>query len=586
MAFPEGFVEEVRRAADIVRVISDHMPLKKMGSSWKGLCPFHEEKTPSFNVRQEPPVFHCFGCGEGGDVFKFLMLREKMSFPETLETLARQFGVPIPEGRFEAGPDRKERDALLALLEAATAHFTRTLQTAPGQVAREYLLGRGFANETLERIRAGAARDSWDDLLGALRGRYSATALQKAGLVLPRKSGEGHYDRFRNRAVFPILNEGGKVVAFGARSLDGSEPKYLNSPESPVYHKGRVLYGLSWAREAIRREKRVVLMEGYLDVARALECGVEEAVATCGTALTPSHGRLLRRFADTVCVNFDQDEAGQRAARKSLEVLLGEGLRVRVVELPEGHDPDSFLRAEGGDAYRRRLEEAPEALEWLMRRAEEAHDVSSPEGKARFLGALLPVLVRVDSAVERSAWLSRSVERARLDEAAAREELRRALGGRGTGGAGVAEAARRAAAPKKATALLPAERWLLALIVTGAEGIDEAFAELGEADIDGLRTAPLLRAAKALWRREQPVTMASLTSEVGDDAAGRLLSEIAVEGVPGEGLSAKECVKEIRRQPLKARMADVQKRLQGAEGESVEALLNEKTRLVREIAGL
>jgi DNA primase len=586
MAFPEGFVEEVRRAADIVRVISDHMPLKKMGSSWKGLCPFHEEKTPSFNVRQEPPVFHCFGCGEGGDVFKFLMLREKMSFPETLEALARQFGVPIPEGRFEPGPDRKERDALLALLEAAATHFTRTLQAAPGQVAREYLRGRGFANETLERIRAGAARDSWDDLLGALRGRYSATALQKAGLVLPRKSGEGHYDRFRNRAVFPILDEGGKVVAFGARSLDGSEPKYLNSPESPVYHKGRVLYGLSWAREAIRREKRVVLMEGYLDVARALECGVEEAVATCGTALTPSHGRLLRRFAETVCVNFDQDEAGQRAARKSLEVLLGEGLRVRVVELPEGHDPDSFLRAEGGDAYRRRLEEAPEALEWLMRRAEEAHDVSSPEGKARFLGALLPALVRVENAVERSAWLTRAVERARLDEAAAREELRRALGGRGTGGAGVAEAARRAPAPKRATALLPAERWLLALIVTGAEGIDEAFAELGEADIDGLRTAPLLRAAKALWRREQPVTMASLTSEVGDDAAGRLLSEIAVEGVPGEGLSAMECVKEIRRQPLKARMADVQKRLQGAEGESLEALLNEKTRLVREIAGL
>ena len=209
MAFPEGFVEEVRRAADIVKVISDQMPLKKMGTSWKGLCPFHEEKTPSFNVRQEPAVFHCFGCGEGGDVFKFLMLREKVSFPEALETLARQFGVPVPEGRFEPGPDRKERDALLALMEAAAAHFTRTLQTAPGKAAREYLLGRGFKSETLERIRAGAARDSWDDLLGALRGRYSATALQKAGLVLARKSGEGHYDRFRNRAIFPILNEGG-----------------------------------------------------------------------------------------------------------------------------------------------------------------------------------------------------------------------------------------------------------------------------------------------------------------------------------------------------------------------------------------
>jgi DNA primase len=586
MAFPEGFVEEVRRAADIVKVISEHVNLKKAGSSWKGLCPFHEEKTPSFNVRQEPAVFHCFGCGEGGDVFKFLMLRERVSFPEALETLARRFGVPVPEGRFEPGPDRKERDQLLSLLEAAAAHFERNLHTAPGTAAREYLAARGFQEKTLRRIRAGAAPDRWDDLLGALRGRYPAPVLEKAGLVLGRKSGEGHYDRFRHRAVFPILDERGKVVAFGARSLDGTDPKYLNSPESPVYHKGRVLYGLSWARDAVRREGRVVLMEGYLDVARALECGVEEAVATCGTALTPLHGRLLRRFADTVCVNFDQDEAGQRAARKSLEVLLGEGLRVRVVELPEGHDPDSFLKEEGGDVYRRRLDEAPEALEWLMRRAEETHDVSTPEGKARFLTTLLPALMRMESPVERSAWLARAVERGGLDEAAAREEMRRALGGRGTGGAGVAEAARRAPAPREATTLLPAERWLLALILTEADGVGEALAELGEADVDHLRTAPLLRAAKALWRQDRPVTMASLTGEVDDEAARRLLSEIAVEGVPGQGLSARECAKEIRRQPLKAQMAEVQKKLQSAEGESLEALLNEKTRLVREIAGL
>ncbi len=235
-------------------------------------------------------------------------------------------------------------------------------------------------------------------------------------------------------------------MGFGARSLDDSEPKYLNSPESPIYQKGRVLYGLSWARDAIRREGRVVLMEGYLDVARALEEGIEEAVATCGTALTASHARLLRRFAETVCVNFDQDEAGQRAARKGMEVLLGEGLRVRVVELPEGHDPDSFLKAEGGDAYRRRIDEAPEALEWLMRQAERANDLGAPEGKAGFFSALLPALVRIDNAVERSAWLARAVERGGLDEAAAREELRRALGGRGAGGAAVAEAARRAPA--------------------------------------------------------------------------------------------------------------------------------------------
>ena len=394
MAFPESFVEEVRRVADIVRVISEHVALKKMGTSWKGLCPFHQEKSPSFNVRQEPAVFHCFGCGEGGDVFKFLMLRERMSFPESVETLARRFGVPVPEGRAEPGPDRKEREELVTLMEAAAQHFTRTLWAAPGTKAREYLLGRGFRKETLEKIRAGAARDAWDDLLGALRGKFAPALLLKAGLVVERQGKEGHYDRFRNRALFPILNESGKVVAFGARSLDGSEPKYLNSPETPFYSKSRVLYGMSWARDSVVREKRAVLMEGYLDVARAIEEGVSEVVATCGTALTGSHARLLKRFAETVVLNFDQDEAGQKAARKSLELLLEEGVRVRIVELPEGHDPDTYLKAEGASAYRQRVDEAPEAVEWLMRRAVTRHPLQSPAGKAAFFADVLPALMR------------------------------------------------------------------------------------------------------------------------------------------------------------------------------------------------
>jgi DNA primase len=585
MAFPDSFVDEVRRAADIVRVISEHVALRKMGSSWKGLCPFHQEKTPSFNVRQEPAVFHCFGCGEGGDVFKFLMLRERMSFPEAVETLARRFGVPVPEGRVEPGPDRKEREEMLALMEAAAQHFTRNFWAAPGTRAREYLLGRGFRKETLEKIRAGAARDAWDDLLGALRGKYSPALLLKAGLVLERQGKEGHYDRFRNRAVFPILNESGKVVAFGARSLDGSEPKYLNSPETPVYSKSRVLYGLNWARDPVAREKRAVLMEGYLDVARAIEQGIAEAVATCGTAVTAQHGRLLHRFAETVVLNFDQDEAGQKAARRSLEVLLDEGLRVRIVELPESHDPDTYLKAEGADAYRKRLDEAPEAVEWLMRRAETACDLTSPAGKAAFFAAVLPALVRTQNAVERLAWLGRVVERGGLDAGAARVELRRALSGRAGSGSAVAEAAAKRAPAPRAAVLLPAERWLLALVAQGAAGVEIALDELQEADLEGLRSAALLRAAQAVARRYDRVTLPAVIAELDEDAR-RLMSEIAVQGVPEEGLSAEECVRELRRQPLKARMAEIQKRLAGATGEAQEALLAEKTRLVRQMTGL
>jgi DNA primase len=585
MAFPDSFVEEVRRVADIVRVISEHVALRKMGTSWKGLCPFHQEKSPSFNVRQEPAVFHCFGCGEGGDVFKFVMLRERVSFPEAIEMLARRFGVPVPEGRVLPGPDRKEREEMLALMETAAQHFTRNLWAAPGTAAREYLLGRGFRKETLEKIRAGAARDSWDDLLGSLRGKFAPPLLHKAGLVLERQGKEGHYDRFRNRAVFPITNESGKVVAFGARSLDGSEPKYLNSPETPVYSKSRVLYGLSWARDAVVRDKRAVLMEGYLDVARAIEAGVTEAVATCGTALTGQHARLLQRFAETAVLNFDQDEAGQKAARKSLEVLLEEGLRVCIVELPEGHDPDTFLKAEGAEAYKKRLDEAPEAVEWLMRRAQTASDPSSPAGKAAFFAAILPALVRTANAVERQAWLARIVERGGLDPGGAREELRRALQGRRGATSAVAEAATRRPAVPKVAVLLPAERWLLALVAQGAAGVEIALDELTEADLEGLRSAALLRVAQEVARRNERVTLPAVLAGLDEDA-GRLMSEIAVEGVPTEGISAQDCVRELRRQPIKARMAEIQKRLAGTSGDAQEALLAEKTRLVRQMAGL
>ncbi len=588
MAFPDSFVEEVRRAADVVRVISEHVALKKMGASWKGLCPFHNEKTPSFNVRAEPPIFHCFGCGAGGDVFKFVMLHERVSFPEAVESLARRYGIAVPERGGEIGPDRKEREEVLALMEAAAQHFTRTLWTAPGTTAREYLMGRGFKKETLERIRAGAARDSWDDLLNTVRNKFSPAALLTAGLILERQDKSGHYDRFRGRAVFPILNEGGKVVAFGARCLDGSEPKYLNSPETPVYSKSRTLYGLSWAKEAIRREGRVVLMEGYLDVARALEAGVETAVATCGTALTSFHGRLLRRFAQKVVVNFDQDEAGQKAARKSLDALVEEGLRVHVVELPAGHDPDSFLKEKGGGAYAQRLDSAPEAMEWMIRRAAAEHDTRTPAGKAAYLESLLPVLVKIDSAVERAAWLPRIAERGGLDEAAAREELRRAVrGGRGRVGhvGGSAPEAAAMPAPVGAASLVPAERLLLGLLLRGAEGLDEAMGELGDAEMGGLHSAPVLRAAKGLYLKNEAITATALTAAVEEEAR-TLLTALAMVDGPSTGVSPLDCVKELKRLPLRARMAEIQRALKEAPPEGLHALLSEKNELVRRMAAL
>jgi DNA primase len=584
MAFPDSFLEEVRRSADIVRYISEHVALRKMGTSFKGLCPFHQEKTPSFNVRQEPAVFHCFGCGEGGDVFKFAMLHERVSFPEAIELVARRFGVPVPQTRsFDAGPERKLKEELLALVEAAAQHFTRNLWTAPGTKAREYLLGRGFKKETLEKIRAGAAPDSWTNLFDALRAKHSVESLKTAGLVREKEGRGSHYDWFRNRAIFPILGDSGKVIAFGGRALGATEgAKYMNSPESPIYQKSRTLYGFSWAKDAIRTGGQAVLMEGYLDVARCLEFGVTEAVATCGTSLTAGHARLLRRFTDKVVVNFDQDAAGIKAARKSVEVLLEEGLKVHIVELPEGHDPDTFLKAEGGDAYRQRLADAPDFMEWLIRRASVENDLGSPAGKAEYLAALLPTLVRLENAVERSAWLSRIAERGGLDERAAREELRRALTGAPRPTA--AQAATPAPAPPRAEAgLLPAEKWLLTLVLQGVEGIGEALGELDETDLAGLRSGALLRAARRLAGEGQPVTAEGLAAGASEDD-GRLLRELAVRPIPVEAAPA-ECVAELKRRPLRARMAEIQRELPRAQGPAQEALLAEKLLLTRQMAG-
>jgi DNA primase len=579
MGLPDTFVEEVRRVADIVRFVGEHVALRKVGNSWKGLCPFHQEKTPSFHVRADPPVFHCFGCGEGGDVFNFVMLLERMTFPDAITLVARHFGVPIPERSFSAGPDSRQRDELLAVMEEATAFFTRTLWSDAGRTAREYLLGRGFQKATLERIRAGAARDAWSGLLDALGRRFTPSVLLAAGLIVERQGKQGHYDRFRNRAVFPILNESGKVVAFGARALDNSEPKYLNSPETPVYQKASTLYGLSWAKDSIRKGGRAVLMEGYLDVARAIECGVGEAVASCGTALTANHARLLRRFSEAIVVNFDQDAAGQKAASRSLDVLLEQRLKVSVVELPQGHDPDSFLRASGAEPYRERLAAAPSYMEWLIRRAATEHDVSAPDGKAAFLTSVLPTLSRVESSVERAAWIPLLVQAGRLDVAATIEELRRAVAAR----------ASTIVVPKhtRTTArLLPVEKLLLARLLRDPEQ-QAAIAQLRDEDIEGLFTAPLLRAARDICARHEQLSAASLAAAVADDESRRLLNEIAVTDSPAGEQGVTECLQELRRLALAHRLEDVQRRLAvSAEGKALESLLQEKLALQKEIAAL
>ncbi len=473
--FSPSFLDELKSRADIVSVVSEHVALRKMGRSHKGLCPFHKEKTPSFTVRSDPPVFHCFGCGAGGDVVEFVKLKEGLSFKDAIESLARRFGVPIPDSR-EESPEDRLRVEIEPVLEAAARQYEQFLWADAGRRAREYLLGRKFSTRTLEFIRAGAARDAWEDLVRALKIQFREELIEMAGLAV--RGQRGLYDRFRNRAIFPILSDRGRVVAFGARALDpADEPKYLNSPEGPAYQKSRTLYGLSWAKEDIRKTGRAIVMEGYLDVARSIEAGVASAVAPCGTALTSQQARLLKRLAPRAVLCFDGDEAGVKATKRSIEIFQDEKMDVRVVALETGHDPDTFIREHGREPFLARIEAAEPAIEWLARLAARENDIESPGGKAAYMNALLPALGRIESGVERAAWIPRIARIGKIDPIAATEELARSLGSRQAVRPQAFSPAVRATLTAPKQELTRSEVWLVALALKNLSEVGEAFAE-------------------------------------------------------------------------------------------------------------
>jgi len=346
---------ELRSAADIVAVIGDHTKLRKAGRSWKGLCPFHNERTPSFTVDRDKGLYHCFGCGVGGDVIHFVRQVDRLDFPEAVEALASRFGVTIPR-RVRLGPRQERRDRLFEAVAAAQRLYAERL-ARPGNAAAKYLDGRKVPAELRQSLGLGHAPDAWDTLAKTLSGAFPEDLLIEAGLLQPRAEGKGAYDRFRDRLLFVVKDERGRPVGFGGRALSPeSEPKYLNSPESPIFSKKRLLYGLFEAREAIRKNDRVVLVEGYFDHLALLRAGIQETVASMGTALTPEQSERLRRLCPRAIVCYDGDSAGRTATRGALSHLLSLGFEASVARLPGGEDPDDVLQREGPAALARAIE--------------------------------------------------------------------------------------------------------------------------------------------------------------------------------------------------------------------------------------
>ncbi len=403
---PDATIQEIRDRADIVGLIGRYVELKQAGRNHKGLCPFHDEKTPSFNVNPDRGIFHCFGCEAGGDVIGFMMRYENLSFPEAVRSLAADLGIEVPEEGGSAGRD--ESKGLFAALDLAQRCYREALTSAGGRPGADYLRQRGLDPETIERFGLGFVPDRWDTVTSALRAAgISSEVGETAGLILARQKGDGHYDRLRGRITFPIRDVRGRVIGFGGRALSKEqEPKYLNTPETPVFRKRTSFYGFPQALEPIRRSGRVIICEGYFDAIALARAGMGEALATCGTALTPDHAKQLRRRTTNVFLLFDGDAAGQKAMERAMAVLLPEGLRIRAVLLPDGQDPDDFLAARGADALRAVVERAPEALEVVLRRAI-SMGCQTPAEKADAVRHVAPLVARVENPVERTEWARR-----------------------------------------------------------------------------------------------------------------------------------------------------------------------------------
>ncbi len=426
---PEEIIQEIRDRTDIVEVVSRYVTLKRSGANHQGLCPFHSEKTPSFNVNSPRQIFHCFGCGVGGNVFSFLMQIEGVSFPEAVRQLGEKVGVEVPEEQASPAEEkrRQEMERLVRINEVAAEFYHRLLMDSEeGGPARRYLRQRGYDADTVRAFGLGYAPERWEALVTHLQEKGFDLSLvrEKTGLIREGKEGRGDYDLFRKRLLFPIHDVRGQVVAFGGRVLDDSLPKYINSPESPIYNKSRILYGLSQAREAIRREGAVIIVEGYFDQMALCRAGMTHAVATCGTALTAEHGKLLKRYAEKVLLLFDQDKAGLAATFRSMEVLLPAGLSVAVVTLGEGEDPDSFLAKRGAEEMAKRLAAAGPVLDYFIDVTLRLHDETA-EGKARAIEQILEKFRLLRSDIERDLYLKALAEKTGLDESLLRRKSAR-----------------------------------------------------------------------------------------------------------------------------------------------------------------
>lgn len=583
--FPQTFIDEVRAAADIVAVVSDSVSLRKAGATYKGLCPFHGEKTPSFTVNKDKGFFHCFGCGVGGDVFKFMELQDKVGFQEAVRSLANRFGIPIPE--LEASGEQREtaaeREALVKIHELAVTHFREQLASPAGARIRDYLLKeRGLTPGTIDKLQLGYAPPGRDALRQRLlKAGFSPLQLVTSGLVSRRDDGT-EVDRFRNRLMVPIARDTGTVVAFGGRALEKDQvPKYLNSPETPIYTKSRTLYGLNLTKGDLRKVRYAIIVEGYFDFAQVYQAGGFPVVATCGTALTPQQAQMLHRFTSKTVLCYDPDSAGQTAAERSSELLVAEGFVVNVMTLPGGGDPDTFIQKNGAEGFREQLKHSRPYLEFLLDRAAGGIDLTRDDNRRDFLKRMLGVAARIPDPAVRDQFADRLAHKARVTEDVVRAEIRKAAANRKT----ELPAER---VPSLQGNVRKAEKGLIWSLVHDPAATLKWLNQLEMEDLKGLSTANILRTAQQLDVKAEDVP-AALMERLSTQEA-ELLASVAAEPSPPAVLPDL-CVVALKYVRLERELADVQrelKRLQdmGDSGPASMVLLAKKSQMVRALEAM
>jgi DNA primase len=570
ISIPDNIINEIRDRADIVAVISEHVVLKKAGRNFKGLCPFHSEKTPSFSVSSEKRIYHCFGCGTGGNVFKFLMEIQHISFPDAIKLLADRTGVPLPRNASGHHPDprQKERDALRKLNESATRYFQSLLKNPEGGLnARNYLDSRHFDAEILDRYRVGWSAPTWRGLLNHVQQKSSVTQEQlvQSGLVIQKEDSSNVYDRFRGRVIFPIKDLHGNVTGFGGRSIaEEDQPKYLNSPETLLYQKSETLFGMDQAKNAIRRENQVILVEGYFDQMRAVQHGIEHVVATCGTALTSKQAGVLRNHAETAILVFDSDPAGISAAGKGFDILLEHGLNVKIVVLPEGQDPDSFIHEQGTEKFLEKIRDAKPFIESYIDRLVRETPGKTPADRVEMANQILPLLAKIKNNVERTAWLEKFTGITGIDDLAFLKELKKAFSQNQT----------RLSEPENdSVSLLNLEKHLVQLILSDKETARAILQKLDPGEFSD----PTLRTIAQTCRQKidagEDLKIDQLLDQTEDPEIKNILSRLGLESLEFDTpeRTIKECVQKFKNIRLKSKIKDLKlQRLNAANAGQVE----------------